>query len=78
MNNTAKIFAALAIGAAAGAIAGILFAPDKGSETRKKINETGKKLTGEMKGMCMENKEKLNNLTEGIEQKVKETMKEFA
>lgn len=30
-------FAGVIAGAAAGAIAGILFAPDKGSETRKKI-----------------------------------------
>jgi gas vesicle protein len=49
MNNTAKILAALAIGAAAGAVLGILFAPDKGSETRKKICEQGKKLGDELK-----------------------------
>ena len=43
MNNTSKILAALAIGVAAGAVIGILFAPDKGSETRKKISDQGKK-----------------------------------
>lgn len=32
-----KVFMGFMIGAAAGAIAGILFAPDKGSKTRKKI-----------------------------------------
>lgn len=48
MNNTGKIITAIAVGAAAGAILGILFAPDKGSETRKKINKQRKKIADEL------------------------------
>ncbi len=37
MNTTSKVALGVLAGMAAGAIVGILFAPDKGSETRKKI-----------------------------------------
>ncbi len=41
-NDSGKIIGALIIGAAVGAVLGILFAPDKGSEIRKKLmSQTG-------------------------------------
>jgi gas vesicle protein len=49
MNNTLKIVVAVAAGAAAGAALGILFAPDKGSEIRRKIAEQGKKIADNVK-----------------------------
>lgn len=78
MNNTGKIFTAFAAGAVAGAILGVLFAPDKGSETRKKINEKGKDVANDLKDKFNKGKEKFNDLKEDIEQIVKDKAKEFA
>jgi gas vesicle protein len=42
--STSNFLIGMLIGGAAGAIAGILYAPDKGSETRKKIKEKSGEL----------------------------------
>lgn len=47
MNNL-KILAAFAAGAASGAILGILFAPGKGSDTRKKVLNSAKDLSTDL------------------------------
>lgn len=46
MSKAAKIITVFAAGVAAGVVLGILFAPGKGSETRKKIADAGKKFAG--------------------------------
>ena len=43
-SNTGKIIGAVLVGVAIGGILGVLFAPDKGSETRKKILAKGEDL----------------------------------
>ncbi len=47
--KTSHVVAALVAGAAAGAAVGLLFAPDKGSKTRKKLSEAGADLAGTLK-----------------------------
>jgi gas vesicle protein len=64
-----KIIAAVLLGAAAGAIAGILFAPEKGAVTREKIKEAGEDLKDTFKDKFNEFvdsvKEKYENAKEG-------------
>ncbi len=78
MNDTTKILIAFAAGAVAGAAVGILFAPDKGSETRRRIGEQGRKMADSMKNKLLAGKEKFDTLKEGIRQTVKEEIAELA
>lgn len=78
MNNNSKILAVVVGGIAAGAVLGILFAPEKGSDTRKKINDQGKKIAEGVKEKFKKGREKMNDLKEDMERKVKEAAEEFA
>ena len=58
MKNNSKILIAFAAGAVAGAVLGILFAPQKGSDTRQKITDEGKKMADAVKDKLHRLKEK--------------------
>ncbi len=77
MKNTGKILTAIAAGAAVGAVLGVLFAPDKGSETRKKINDQGKKIVDNVKDKFQKGRDKFNDLKEDMAKNVKEKIEEF-
>lgn len=47
--STEKVLVGILAGAAAGALLGVLFAPDKGSETRRKISENGEAFADKLK-----------------------------
>lgn len=69
MKNSTKILAAAAIGVVAGSVLGLLFAPDKGNETRKKITKESEKMLKIIKGGF--SKEKIAKLKEKLENKLK-------
>lgn len=80
MTNNYKILTALAAGVAIGGILGILFAPDKGENTRQKIADNGKKLSDSIKDKMNEGKNKLSGLRNNIRDRVdsmKESVEEY-
>ena len=77
MNNTGKILTALVVVATAGAIVGILFAPDKGSETRRKIKKQGSKVVDDVQYNFRKGKEKFKEVKEDIVETVKEKVEKF-
>lgn len=65
-NSNNKLLAALLTGAAIGGALGILFAPDKGSETRKKIADKGQDLTDAVKEKIGALKDKFKKEVEAV------------
>ncbi|MGE0773141.1 MAG: YtxH domain-containing protein [Cyclobacteriaceae bacterium] len=48
MNTTSKVIGGFIVGAAVGAAAGILLAPDSGRKTRQKISDESRKLSDQL------------------------------
>jgi len=72
--STGKVLLGILAGVAAGGLLGILFAPDKGSNTRKKISKKSEDYVDSLKGSF---NDFLDNMTEKFE-KVKDDVSEFA
>lgn len=69
MKNKSLIMGVLG-GVAVGAVLGILFAPDKGTETRKKITKKGKDLKDNLKDTAEKYKGKFSETVEGFKNHV--------
>jgi len=72
MNNSNKILTSLGAGVLVGAVLGILFAPDKGTETRKKISGQGKKIVDDVQNKFRRGRDKFNDLKDDLIQTAKE------
>ncbi|NGM65906.1 YtxH domain-containing protein [Sphingobacterium sp. SGR-19] len=77
MNENSKIVTALLAGLAAGAVVGLLFAPDKGSETRDKINESLSDLGDAIKERAEEQFDQLSELKDKLVSLVKSRASEM-
>lgn len=77
MNNSNKILTAVGAGVLVGAVLGILFAPDKGTETRKKISGQGKKIVDDVQNKFRRGRNKFNDLKDDLIQTAKEKGESF-
>jgi len=77
-NGTGKIVGALLLGATAGGIVGaalgILFAPEKGNKTRRKLLAKGGDLTDSVKDMVMDLVEEVKREAGTVKNKVTEAI----
>ncbi|MFN8713379.1 MAG: YtxH domain-containing protein [Bacteroidota bacterium] len=70
-NGSGKLIGALLIGAAIGGVLGVLFAPDKGSETRKKI-------AGKTNDMAQAIKDKFDMVSDEVKKEMAEAKEKAA
>lgn len=68
--STSKVLLGVAVGIAAGAMAGLLMAPDSGYNTRRKLSAKGQDMVDDLKG-------KFNDFIDGFMSQV-ETIKDEA
>jgi gas vesicle protein len=75
MNDNTKVVVALLAGLAAGAALGILFAPDKGTETRDKLSESLNNLGDSIKETAANEIDKLVGLKDKVVENIKNKVK---
>jgi len=66
--STSKVIMGFLVGAAVGGALGILLAPDKGSETRRRIKEKGADFGESISELGETIKDKVNEMVDGVKE----------
>jgi len=75
MKDNSKVLAALLAGLAAGAAIGILFAPERGSETRDKLSDSLKDLGDSIRDRAADEIGNLSNFKEKVVDSIKSKLR---
>ncbi len=74
MNSSSKVLVALIAGVALGASLGVLFAPDKGTDVRRKIGDQARKATDSLRHTT----DKIRQKADDLRDKAKDKAERFA
>lgn len=81
MNDNSKVLVGLLVGLAAGTALGLLFAPEKGSETRDRLGQSLKDLGDSIKDKAVDEINNLSNLKDkvvtSVKSKIRQSEEEF-
>ncbi|MDF9795126.1 gas vesicle protein [Catalinimonas alkaloidigena] len=77
MDNSGKVLSALLIGAAAGAITGLLLAPESGDKTRRKLNKSAKDLMDDLEDAWEDSAEKIKDLADSAVEEIEKYNKKI-
>ena len=78
MKDFSKVMLSLIIGALAGAAAGVLLAPDKGKNTRKKVKKSMDDLSKKAKDSMDDLSKKAKDSMEDLSKKAKDSMEDLS
>lgn len=77
MNKSERSFWAFIAGAAAGAVVGLLLAPESGNETRKKLSKKAGNLASELEESWETNSKRFKELTDAALSEVEKYSKQI-
>lgn len=77
MDNSGKVISALLIGAAAGAIAGLLLAPESGDKTRRKLNKSAKDMLDDLEDAWEDSAERIKDLADSAVEEIEKYNKKI-
>ena len=72
MTNNSKVVLGIVTAAAAGAVIGMLFAPEKGTELRDKVRDTANGLASDLLDVIQRGRQKYAEVEDQVQDKAKE------
>ncbi len=75
MDNSGKVISALLVGAAAGVLTGLIFAPESGDKTRRKLNKSAKDMIDDLEDAWEESAEKIKGLADSAVEEIEKYSK---